>query len=950
MAEAIAVVGVLSSVLQILEFTAKTASHTYKLLNSGDGGLRYNNETERLADEYQALGARSRATGGGTTAPRTAEEQTIAQIGSQCQEESRKLIAQLQALKIDPGTKGVKRLADGTCKAVKSLGRRKEVEHSRKHLHELNGQLATVILQNLLTRQQQHVEPLASGLKEAVESIGDNLEKALSFAEAQGRLRRQEAITKSLHFPEMKSRCDAIVEAYPVTYHWALASTSVGFREWLQAGNGMYWITGKAGSGKSTLSKFLCEHEDTKALLERDWCSGRKLVLASFYFWYAGTSLQKSIVGLLRTILYQMLTASPDMAEVAFPQRFLDESSSSWTYSELADGFKALASHRSNAERQTRFCLFIDGLDEYQGNHMELVNILTDLVRSPNIKMCISSRPWNAFRGAFEAKVPNLRLEDLSRPDIERYVAGSIDTGLAQCRSFVPQAMDMDVRKLVAEIVDKAEGVFLWVRLVVNSILRGLTEGDTIPMLRHRVREFPADLEEFFRSILDRVDRTYRAHTSQALKLACMSHGGAHFIDYWLIRQSPHGLADEKFAYDARIRKLSVDEWKTMRSETQVMLSAACKDLLCLPLVSNSHTLDAENRVQFLDRTVYDFLQTTEMYQTLEERVPAHFRDSRILHLISLARLKCSLADISTAADLEVFKKAVRRFIDVPTDNFDEAYFSCFDLDVPTHDLNEAYFFEFDLAIRQAIDRQAITCWDMPELIIKLIAYRTELYVLHYLDRPEIVQMLQDEKTSCEGDLHKNVPRQWIQLAAFGEDDRNRFGLEDVRLNLIEKLSERGLLVYGLSREGVFRHDHNVWHLFLRKWAISMPYTRAISTPRPHTPDALRRVWEIAKVLMYYGATLSDRFCVGTIPAVDRNHRCKTHMAGDFLKTQVPGSWLLESRHTQILVQDDNRDGKSRHCDNFNGAYRRGAIRRESFWRADIERCQGTSSRPYRHY
>jgi hypothetical protein len=37
---------------------------------------------------------------------------------------------------------------------------------------------------------------------------------------------------------------------------------------WLSSGNGIYHISGKLGSGKSTLMKFLCEHKRTKAELQ----------------------------------------------------------------------------------------------------------------------------------------------------------------------------------------------------------------------------------------------------------------------------------------------------------------------------------------------------------------------------------------------------------------------------------------------------------------------------------------------------------------------------------------------------------------------------------------------------------------------------------------------------------------------------------------------------------
>lgn len=46
--------------------------------------------------------------------------------------------------------------------------------------------------------------------------------------------------------------------------------------------------------------------------------------------------------------------------------------------------------------------IFVDGLDEYHGNHQELVAYLQQLQKAPCIKLCVSSRAWNVFADAFQ--------------------------------------------------------------------------------------------------------------------------------------------------------------------------------------------------------------------------------------------------------------------------------------------------------------------------------------------------------------------------------------------------------------------------------------------------------------------------------------------------------------------------------------------------------------------
>jgi hypothetical protein len=285
----------------------------------------------------------------------------------------------------------------------------------------------------------------------------------------------------------------------------------------------------------------------------------------------------------------------------------------------------------------TKECLFIDGLDEYKGNPLDLIEIIRDLASVPDgdIKLCVSSRPWTAFRNAFEARIPNLRVEDLSRPDIHHYVDKHIRRGLLQAQHDSHSSpISTEALDLIEEIAERAEGVFLWVMLVVLFILRGIAERDPIWMLLERVRSFPADLDEFFRDILRRVDSVYAAHTHQALKLACLYADAddsvslsASFWDYWFIRQSPYGLSDPSFVNSYELRVIEGWEWEQMVEDTKATLSSACKDLLWIP--------EGGDEVYFLHRTLYDFLTVGETGGMVDNSVPTHFLDGQILRQLN---------------------------------------------------------------------------------------------------------------------------------------------------------------------------------------------------------------------------------------------------------------------------------------------------------------------------
>lgn len=133
-----------------------------------------------------------------------------------------------------------------------------------------------------------------------------------------------ERILAALHFRSINERRSTISKAHQRTFQWiyhdkvSQKSSWDDFPQWLTNGKGCYWINGKAGSGKSTLMKYILENQKTTDALVK-WSDSSKLVVASFFFWYAGTPLQKSQVGLLRALLLDVLNRRPDLVPVLFP-------------------------------------------------------------------------------------------------------------------------------------------------------------------------------------------------------------------------------------------------------------------------------------------------------------------------------------------------------------------------------------------------------------------------------------------------------------------------------------------------------------------------------------------------------------------------------------------------------------------------------------------------------
>jgi ABC-type cobalamin/Fe3+-siderophores transport system ATPase subunit len=423
-------------------------------------------------------------------------------------------------------------------------------------------------------------------------------------------------ILKSLHFKQIKERHSEIRDAHRETLEWVFdLSSGVNFTAWLSSfdvSNGIYWITGKAGSGKSTLMKFIQNHPQTHELLLQG-APGHHIMIATHYFWSAGTSLQKSQVGLFRTLLFQILSQAPAMVPLVVPDRWGSPFASleSWSRSELLTAFQQLAGLQ--LQEKLKICIFVDGLDEYCGDHRELADVFGLLSQSPHLKLCLSSRPWQDFIDAFGKSKWTLRVEQLTKEDIKLYIKDNLEQ---DARFLDLRRRDQDgADQLAQQIQVNSQGVFLWVYLVIRSLLRGLANGDEMKDLHRRLNELPTELEKYFELMLDTIEPIYRRQTAHIFRVMLSALHNLPIVSFHFLSHAQSGSFSQPWSPET-IGKI-IDQQRRQ-------LSGSCKDLLYI-------TGDAEDdpfsdvRVGFLHRTVSDFLRTSVMEHLLDKRSEAGF-------------------------------------------------------------------------------------------------------------------------------------------------------------------------------------------------------------------------------------------------------------------------------------------------------------------------------------
>jgi len=357
--------------------------------------------------------------------------------------------------------------------------------------------------------------------------------------------------------------------------------------------------------------KYLYGHAETLRNLQV-WSGNAPLITACFYFWSPGQRMQKSLEGLLQTLLFHILHACPELAPTICPERWDAESQfpsshitsqMPWTLPELQRSLELFTTQKAVT---SKFYFQVDGLDEYYGDSWEVIETLRNLSNTANVKICLSSRPWNCFQDSFGRANPDVvRVHEFTRPDIELFARENL-----QSHRVYTDFESSEFEQLLQDIGERAQGVFLWVRLVVRSLCNGFENEDPISILRQRVREIPSDLEDFFDQIMGSVEGIYRSRMASTFLAAMRSSRQLNLINYYFLEPENSTLALDMPS--KRWRHSTIQE---CARRTERRLNGRFKGLL---EATSTVEISAKTKVDFLHRTLSDFLATKRVEEKLQ--------------------------------------------------------------------------------------------------------------------------------------------------------------------------------------------------------------------------------------------------------------------------------------------------------------------------------------------
>ncbi|KAF7561352.1 hypothetical protein G7046_g2793 [Stylonectria norvegica] len=425
------------------------------------------------------------------------------------------------------------------------------------------------------------------------------------------------------------------------------------FNDWLKSDSNIYWISGKPGSGKSTLVGYLISCAKTTEALHV-WREDASIL--AHFLWKPGSMMQNNIKGLLLSLTYQALAQKESALVLALEMLkspFLPKSHTDWSTKNI----KSLCYSVFQAYPSS-LCIFVDGLDEVceEDGEVALVGLISELRELPNVKVCVASRPEPCLQRLL-GRHPQLRLQDLTAMDMHRYATESLKPYWQLCG--ISRLTHSDI---IPQLMYKAGGVFLWLHIVVRRLIRDLLAGFSKEDILKRIDAFPTELSELYLDIWARLGSESQKKAAIYLNLILTARN----LDFFFSKNTGHiSVLELAPTFDV----LQQVQWAVgersllgqLCAKVETDIETRCAGLLEIIWDPSSiadqitatfarfHMRGApesylSKRVAFIHRSAYDFLVDTEEGRRMRRGDPSS-KEGRVVQLaksVAIARLYLS--------------------------------------------------------------------------------------------------------------------------------------------------------------------------------------------------------------------------------------------------------------------------------------------------------------------
>ncbi|KAI0466178.1 hypothetical protein F4859DRAFT_334509 [Xylaria cf. heliscus] len=288
---------------------------------------------------------------------------------------------------------------------------------------------------------------------------------------------------------------------HPGTCSWVLAQATI--KCWLsnQRNSPFVWLQGNPGCGKSAIATQIVKFLRTQS----------SIVISHFCNSAYASSTQYDEV--LKSLLFQMVRHSGPMSAYIYGQ-YVGKRSASIVILEQLLQLATTALSDDLGDSRTIY-LVIDGLDdldvEKQKRFLTLINrISRDSLCRPNSAVCkilVASQTTHLIRECLRKKT-TVSLSDEKHKLTEAIVRYSEQRLKAHRSKFAELYLqDSDLVGIARQISQKADGMFLWARLVLDYLTHNIFYSSQ--EIREAVDTLPRKLVKFYEKVLTQMIRRF---------------------------------------------------------------------------------------------------------------------------------------------------------------------------------------------------------------------------------------------------------------------------------------------------------------------------------------------------------------------------------------------------------------------------------------------------------
>lgn len=332
----------------------------------------------------------------------------------------------------------------------------------------------------------ERLAQIETGRRVSAQDIDYCRNRFYGFATAEKSVRGEQTLISSLAFDGMDAQFRSIPLAHDPMFDWLFSPTdrlgSPGsdsdLGKWLKQGYGIALLTGEDGCGKSMLMRHMMTHDGLAGILYQ-WSNPRPVIVAAHFFCKDGTFLQRGLQGMLQSLLRSVLLQLPGNIDALYrehghgqPEKLRNYP---WTTEVLQRHLLAILQSHTDI----KFCFFIDGLDEYDGDIRTLAAFLQKLVLANNGKLCLSTS-CEETKDLFTVRLANFKLGgDNLRKDLEIYLSEEL-----RCHPWFLGQTSRTSRDELARLAADRYQNFLWGRTAVDFLRTQYRAGQTFQDMR----------------------------------------------------------------------------------------------------------------------------------------------------------------------------------------------------------------------------------------------------------------------------------------------------------------------------------------------------------------------------------------------------------------------------------------------------------------------------------